>query len=113
MLGAAMVMAAATVAEAKVNVETQVRKYFSAYPVLINIAKCESRMRHLDEKGRLLKNPKSSASGVMQIMLSYHKEPAARLGLDLATLDGNLRYALHLYKNEGTRPWNASRHCWG
>ena len=113
MLGAAVLMAAATMAEAGPSVEKQVRQYFASYPVLINIAKCESRMRQYDEKGRVLKNPSSSASGVMQIMLSYHRKPAARLGLDLHTLDGNLRYALHLYKQEGTRPWNASRHCWG
>lgn len=105
-------MATATMAEAGPTVEKQVRRYFAAHPVLINIAKCESKMRHFDEKGRVLKNPNSSASGVMQIMLSYHRKPAARLGLDLRTLDGNLRYALHLYKHEGTRPWNASRHCW-
>lgn len=111
-MGAAIFMATATMAEAGPTVEKQVRRYFAAHPVLINIAKCESKMRHFDEKGRVLKNPNSSASGVMQIMLSYHRKPAARLGLDLRTLDGNLRYALHLYKHEGTRPWNASRHCW-
>ncbi len=94
-------------------VEKEVRQYFADVPIMATIAGCESRFRQFDENGRVLKNPNSSASGVMQIMSSIHKREAARLGYDIYTLEGNLAYARHLYRNEGTRPWNASRHCWG
>ena len=93
--------------------EAAVKRYFAGQPVLISIAKCESGMRQFDENGRVLKNPDSSATGVMQIMASFHRRQALRLGYDINTLNGNLGYAKKLYQREGTRPWNASRHCWG
>jgi len=92
--------------------EQVVRKTFRDTPILIQIARCESGFRQFDENGKALKNPKSSATGVMQIMSSYHRKTAAKLGFDIRTLNGNLKYAKWLYKNEGTRPWNASKHCW-
>ncbi len=92
--------------------EAVVKRQFAGQPVLISIAKCESGMRQFDDSGRVLKNPRSSATGVMQIMASVHRRQALRLGFDINTLNGNLGYAKKLYSNEGTRPWNASRHCW-
>ncbi len=105
-------MTAATTTHARSYTEQEVRKTFASHPVLISIAKCESGMRHFDDKGRVLKNPASSATGVMQIMSSVHRRPAARLGFDIHKLEGNLAYARHLYRTEGTKPWKASRHCW-
>lgn len=95
------------------TVEKTVRIAFAKTPVLIAIAKCESRFRHYDENGRPLRNEGgSSAVGVMQIMYSVHHKSARRLGLNINTIEGNLEYAKYLYRNEGTRPWNASKHCW-
>lgn len=108
----AILMAIATTTHSRPHAETEVRRQFASHPVLIAIARCESGMRHFDDKGRVLKNPHSSATGVMQLMYSVHHRPALRQGLDIRTLKGNLAYALRLYKQEGTRPWNASRHCW-
>jgi hypothetical protein len=34
------------------------------------------------------------------------------MGLDIETLDGNLAYARHLYRTQGTAPWVYSEHCW-
>lgn len=90
-----------------------VREYFKDDPVLAEIAWCESRMRQFDSNGEVLKNPKSSAIGLMQIMSSLHDEAAIELGLDINTTHGNLAYAQYLYDNEGTRPWNSSKSCWG
>jgi hypothetical protein len=95
------------------TVEKAVRAKFANAPVLIKIARCESRFRHYDENGNVLMNEQgSSATGVMQLMSSYHKRPAAKLGYDITTLDGNLGYSLHLYKKQGTKPWNESKSCW-
>lgn len=102
-----------TTTYAKSSTEQAVRKHFASYPVLVSIARCESGFRQFDENGRILKNPNSSATGVMQIMSSVHRHAASRLNYDINTLAGNLGYAKHLYKTEGTRPWNPSRHCWG
>ena len=94
-------------------VEQTVRAAYADVPVLIQIAKCESRFRQYDENGNLLYNEQgSSAVGVMQIMSSIHSDDARRLGFDIRTLEGNLGYARHLYEHQGTSPWNASAYCW-
>ncbi len=111
-LAAAISMAVTTTTQAEASQESAIRKYFAGYPVLINIARCESKFRHYGENGRPLKNPRSSATGAMQIMASVHRRAAAQLGFDINTLHGNLGYARHLYKTEGTRPWRPSKHCW-
>ncbi len=90
-----------------------VREYYKDDPILAEIAWCESRMRQFGKNGEVIKNPNSSAIGVMQIMSSLHVETAAELGFDITTTNGNLDYAQYLYDKEGTRPWNASKACWG
>lgn len=109
---AASIIAFATTTHARTSVESEVRQQFAGLPVMVSIARCESGFRQFDERGRVLKNPNSSATGVMQIMSSIHRRHAARLGYDIYTLSGNLGYAKHLFETEGTRPWNASRRCW-
>lgn len=94
------------------TVEAEVRRYFADVPIMIEIAKCESTFRQFDEQGKPLKNPNSSATGVMQLMASYHREPAKNMGLDIDTLEGNLGYARVLFEQQGTTPWNASAYCW-
>ncbi len=94
------------------DIESVIREHFKDTPVMIDIARCESEFHQFDKTGSVLKNPTSSAKGVFQIMESLHKAPAARLGFDILTLEGNVAYAKYLYENEGTRPWNASAKCW-
>ena len=96
------------------TVEEYVHKYFADVPVMTKIARCESQFRQYGKDGQVLKNPKSSAIGVFQIMSSIHREDAdSKLGLDITTLEGNAVYARHLYEQKGTQPWNASKACWG
>lgn len=95
------------------EIELIVRNYFADAPVMVQIARCESNFRQYNANGVVLKNPTSSAKGVFQIMESLHTRTASNLGHDILTIEGNLGYARHLYEREGTRPWNASRHCWG
>ena len=94
-------------------VESTVRAYFADIPIMIEIARCESRFRQYEPDGSPLRNQAgSSAIGVMQLMASYHKEPAAALGLDIERLSGNLVYSRELYNEKGTEPWEASKACW-
>lgn len=96
------------------SVEEYVRAEFKDIPVMIDIARCESRFRQYDSAGKVLKNPTSSAMGAFQIMASLHAAPAkANLGYDIYSLEGNAAYARYLYEKNGTRDWNASKHCWG
>jgi hypothetical protein len=94
------------------DTETAVRSYFSDIPVMIQIARCESNFRQYNDAGEVLKNTRSSAKGVFQIMESLHEDPAQKLGYDITTLEGNMAYARDLYERQGTRPWTASSACW-
>lgn len=96
------------------TLKAYVREYFAETPVMVDIAYCESRFRHLTPEGMIFRGKVNKSDiGVMQINTAYHEETAGKLGIDIYSLDGNLEYAKHLYENEGTRPWNSSRPCWG
>lgn len=99
------------------TVEEYVREYFADAPVMIEIARCESKFRQFNKDGSVLKNSLgSSATGMFQIMASIHEPVADKLGLDINTIQGNAAYARYLYDKQGTKPWQAdpkSKNCWG
>lgn len=95
------------------NVEQFVEDYFADIPIMTKIARCESRNRHLDRSGNVLKGEKTPLDrGVMQINLYYHEETARKLGLDLHDIDDNVAYARYLYEKYGAKPWMSSSSCW-
>jgi hypothetical protein len=91
----------------------KVTQYFSDLPILIDIARCESRFRQFDKDGDVLRGEKIPADvGVMQINERYHASKAKKLGYDIYTTEGNMAFARYLYEREGARPWLSSSHCW-
>ncbi len=93
--------------------EEYVKKYFSDIPVLIEVAKCESRFRQQDKSGNTLVGEVNEFDkGVMQINEHYHLDRAEKLGYDLHTIEGNTAYARFLFEKEGLRPWKSSSPCW-
>jgi hypothetical protein len=95
------------------NVEKFIEDYFADIPIMAKIAKCESRNRHLDKNGQVLKGEITPLDrGVMQINLHYHEETAKKLGLDVHKLDDNVAYARYLYEKQGAKPWMSSSKCW-
>ena len=100
-------------ADQPITLEVYVRDYFKDTPLLAEIAKCESRFRHLGKNGKIIRGEVAVEDvGVMQINEFYHEDRAAALGFNLHTLDGNLAYAKWLYAKEGTAPWASSARCW-
>lgn len=96
------------------TIQEIVEQEFKDIPIMIEIAKCESRYRQFDENGNVLKGKVDNRdTGVFQINKHYHLDTALKLGLDIYTLEGNMAYARYLYENEGSQPWNASSGCWG
>ena len=94
----------------QVAIEKKVREFFKATPTMIEIARCESKFRQYTDSGNPLRS--NGMIGVFQFYESIHAPGAKALGLDLATLDGNLGYAKHVYEAQGTTPWNGSSFCW-
>lgn len=90
------------------------KEYFKETPILAEIARCESTYRQFSSAGVPLRGIVNGADvGVMQINEKYHLARTKKLGIDIYTFEGNLQYGALLYKEQGTRPWNASKPCWG
>lgn len=95
------------------EVEEKVRAAFSDVPVMIEIARCESKFRQYTDGGNPLRGGYGNGMvGVFQFYESVHAEGALALGFDLTTLEGNIGYARHVYGQSGTDPWNSSFYCW-
>lgn len=83
-------------------------------PIMQKIAWCESGHRQFDENGEVLRGRQNPQDvGLFQINEYYHLEDSKKLGYDIYTIEGNIAYALYLYQQQGTTPWNWSRECWG
>lgn len=81
-------------------------------PILLEIRWCESRDDYTAA------NPRSSARGAYQFLRGSWAAygHAARYGVstaDQATPAQQDEAAVITWQQSGTRPWNASRHCWG
>lgn len=102
-----------TKAVSQIESEKRVREYFKDVPVMIEIARCESNFRQFTDAGNVLRGGDSGGMvGVFQFFESIHATPAKALGYDISTLEGNLGYAKHLYKEQNTVPWEPARSCW-
>lgn len=96
------------------ELEKKAKAYFKDDPILVDIARCESRFRQLDKNGNILRGEINKGDlGLMQINEYYHADKAKELGLDLKTVEGNMAYAKYLYNHEGAQPWISSSKCWG
>ena len=81
-------------------------------PILLEIRRCESTDNYLAA------NTRSSARGAYQFLTGSwaaygHAERYGVPQAHLATPAQQDEAALITWQADGTRPWNASRHCWG
>ena len=86
-----------------VLVQEEIVRVFGEDTIMLKVAKCESGFNPK------AKNPKSSATGVFQIMSSVH-------GISprfLTDYKVNIAIAYKLFKEQGTNPWVSSIGCWG
>ncbi len=100
--------------ETMMSTEQYVRQYFADIPIMIQIARCESTFRQLDDSGEVHRGVVNSADvGVMQINEYYHLDTAEKENYNIYTIQGNTAYARALYEKKGTQPWISSKPCWG
>lgn len=96
------------------GVEDAVREYFADIPLMIEIAKAESKFRQFGKDGKPLQGiAVKEDTGVFQINKTYHLARAKKLGYDIDTLAGNMAYARRLYEEQGAQPWVSSYPMWG
>lgn len=99
-------------------VRAKMREHIGHDPLLEIIAGCESTgdphvIQHWEADGRLVKNPDSSASGALQVLLDYHSDWIAAEGRDMHDIDDYMRFVRTMYVERGYASWNESRGCWG
>jgi hypothetical protein len=93
------------------DIKSMVEDEFGEDHPMVAVARCESSFRQYED-GSVLRNPKSDAIGIFQILEGLHEEPADKLGIDIFTADGNIDYARKLYDSFGLAPWSPSSLCW-
>lgn len=95
------------------EVEKQVRVHFADIPIMIEVARCESRFRQFADSGNVFKGGLNMKMvGIFQIYGDVHRTTALSLGFDIDTVQGNIGYARYLYSRERTNPWISSMPCW-
>lgn len=95
------------------SIEKYIRTAYKNEPILIDIARCESTFRQYDEYRRVIRGRVNKEDvGVMQINEKYHADLAAKFGVNIYTVEGNVAYAKHLYDKFGAQPWVSSSKCW-
>ncbi len=98
----------------EISTEDKVRAYFIDTPILAEIAYCESKFKHYNKYGEVIRGEITPEDvGVMQINEYFHGKTVGILDINIHTLEGNMEYAKWLYDREGTTPWNSSKYCWG
>lgn len=106
-------------AEDKVRtIQSEINKLSVEYKVssstISEIVKCESSMygtainHNLDKNGKIW----SSDYGPLQINDYYHEDRMNKLELDIHNQWDSLEYGIMLFKEQGTKPWSASKKCW-
>lgn len=77
------------------------------------IIKCESSL-YKNAVNENIRDGKvwSRDYGPLQINDFYHKKDMAKIGLNITAWGDSLTYGFMLLKRDGTRHWNASKHCW-
>lgn len=93
--------------------EADVRSAFADAPVMIAIARCESKFTQFGKGGTALHGGMGGKMiGIFQVYGDIHADYAKARGMDVYTTEGNIAYARYLYEREGTKPWLSSFHCW-
>ena len=101
----------------QMSIPELIEKYSRIYNVSSREAKaiafCESSNRHFDRNGQVLRGIQNQDDvGLFQINEKYHLRRSQELGIDIYTLEGNVRYAMLLLADQGMQPWHWSQNCW-
>lgn len=91
-----------------------IERHFGVGSFMVDIARCESGLQQFNKDGTVLRGritPKDI--GLFQINEHYWLEESERIGLDIYSIDGNIKMAEHILKTQGRTAWAWSAHCHG
>lgn len=102
-----------------VTIEVPKKESLSDYPMLEKICNAEvtgnanKKSHQFNTDGSVVRGRiDKSDIGYCQINERYNNDLARKLGYDIYSEDGNQQFAIYLFKNRGTEPWNASKDMW-
>lgn len=97
---------AQTAGTTPMSVEEKILEAFPDVPIMIEVARCESQLDPLADRGNL-----NVDVGLFQIN-QVHLERLEKLGLDRRDIDDNITFAKMLYEESGLNAWYMSKPCW-
>ena len=87
------------------TIQERIARDFS--PRMVKVVACESRFKHWDSKGNVLKSPTQDYG---RFQINWSNIPTAKkLGYDVMTEEGNYDFALWLYNKYGISQWSCNR----
>lgn len=98
--------------DVELPIEERILQAFPDAPVMVEVARCESGLRHYLDDGGVIQGP-TNDFGLFQIHKPSHEKKLKELGLDEKKLEDNIKFARYLYDHGGLSHWRASKHCWG
>lgn len=90
--------------------EELVEYYFPDVPEMVDIARCESRLKQYTNGSPTRSH--TNDYGLFQVNEASWKNTADTLGVDFKTLGGNIVMARYILMTQGLGAWKASSHCW-
>lgn len=86
-------------------------KIFPDVPIMHKVAECESGKRQAIN-GKVVIGRITPDRGLFQISPKHWLAESKRLGLNIDTLEGNVRMARVIYNAQGLNAWKPSKFCW-
>lgn len=99
------------------TLDTEITRLSGEYGISESLARkiidCEGKIYgNVDNKNYRNGVHWSTDVGPWQINDFYHKARMDSLGLNIYDKYDNLEFGFMLLREQGTKPWSASKHCW-
>ena len=78
--------------------------------MMLDIAYCESNLRHFNADGTVLMGRKTADVGILQISIKHWDKELKAQGIDYWTLEGNLRAAKYILDKQGVDAWVCNKY---
>lgn len=100
--------------ELELHVKHLIEKEFGTGTPMLKVAYCESKYKQFNKNGSVHRGKVNDLdAGIFQINEKYWLKESKKLGLDIHTIEGNIKMAKHIKEKQGMNAWKPSKNCWG